>query len=1242
MKKKLLSVFLTLSLVLAMAVPAFASEYTVKAGDTLWGIAQSQLGSGLKWNDIYEANKGTVKDPQVIFVGQKLNIPDGKSSTGTYKGTGIGYGGSNQPIEVEITLSADKKLTAINVTAKPGETASVGGMAVKPYTDAIVAAQSIRVDTVAGATATCVGIRQAVQNALKAAGMTPNDLKAVEVAKTPVTDQTVDVVVVGAGGAGMTAAITAAQAGKSVVVLEKLGIAGGNTSRSTGGMNAADTVYQDKYEFAGDAGITKTLKSAEAYSNLTELAATVQKEYDDWKAAGSKGYFDSVNLMILDTMVGGHGINNIDLVTVLAKNSAAGIEWLKSIGANLDNVGSFGGASVNRIHWPKNAAGLKTNVGSYIVPIMEKACETNGVKILYNTAASDIVMKDGKAVGVKTENGATISAKSVILASGGFGADLKWVAELNPALDGFVTTNAKSITGDGIKMAQKVGAALVDMNQIQIHPTVEQKTSSLITEGLRGDGAILVNQEGNRFCDEVGTRDAVSAAELAQTGGYAYLIVDQAMVDASATIQGYVKKGFTVQGATYSELATAIGAPAAALEATMAKWNQNVANKADPDFNRTSFTNPLNTAPYYAIKLAPGVHHTMGGVKIDTETHVIDTNGNIIPGLFAAGEVTGGVHGGNRLGGNAVADIVVFGRIAGQNAADNAGIATYTATTPAHNAPITVSVTMNGNKIAKVEVSNEIETRGVGKVAIEVMTKRIVDTQSLACDAVTGASVTSNAIKRAAIQALRNGGVDTTELTKAPAKPVAKDATYDADVVVVGGGGAGLAAAVSAAQSGATVVVVEKLDILGGSTNVSEGALNAVDPVRQGAQGIEDSVEKFISDTFNGGHEKGTMELIEYLCNNSMAAVEWLETVGVEFSGEVGRATGALWDRSHYPAENGKTSKSGNIYIQTFDKVLKGMDNVTILTGTEAKELITADGAVTGVKATGKQGETVTLNAKNGVILATGGFGSNKDLLAEYNTGVWAHVDLTKLGCTNMSLSAQGQGIEMARKVGADVTGMDDIQVHPCGTPGTGLMENIRTSGNNRIFVNIHGDRFVNEGAARDTLAQAIFDQEEQTYYVVVNSVRFPSRDWVDAYGGTIASMVAQGVVVEADTLAELAEKTGMDAAKLQASVDAHNAVARGEKEDELGFKPGNGEVELTTGPWYACKKVPTVHHTMGGLLIDTDTHVIGTDGNVITGLYAAGEVTGGIHGSNRLGGNAIADIMTFGKQAGANAAAGK
>lgn len=562
----------------------------------------------------------------------------------------------------------------------------------------------------------------------------------------------------------------------------------------------------------------------------------------------------------------------------------------------------------------------------------------------------------------------------------------------------------------------------------------------------------------------------------------------------------------------------------------------------------------------------------------------------------------------------------------------------YEATTTGHNAPITVAVTVSDNTIEKVEVTNDNETIGVGKVAIDQMCARIVEQQSLAVDTLTGATITSYAILRAAGDALEQAGFDVAALKASEEKAPEADAEFSADVVVVGGGGAGLAAAISAGQNGANVIVVEKLDILGGSTNVSEGALNAVDPVRQGAQGIEDSVEKFITQTYEGGHQVGDMELITYMCENAMSTVEWMESLGVTFKDEVGTATGALWQRSHYP-----TTPSGNSYIRVFSDDIDQMDNVSVMLGTTAEELIVEDGKVVGVKAAAKDGHTVTIHAANGVVLATGGFGANKTLLKEYNTGVWAHVDVTTLGCTNLAQSATGAGIEMAVAIGADVTGMSDIQLHPCGTPGTGLMENIRTSGRNRVFVNIHGDRFVNEGAARDVLAQAIFDQEEQTYWIVVNSVRYPSRDYVDSNGATIANMVAQGSVIEAETLEELAEKTGMDAEKLIASIDNYNAVVRGEATDELGFEANNkADVEMTEGPWYACKKVPTVHHTMGGLKINVNTEVLDTEGNVIPGLYAAGEVTGGIHGSNRLGGNAIADCMTYGRLAGEQAAANK
>ena len=474
----------------------------------------------------------------------------------------------------------------------------------------------------------------------------------------------------------MTAALTAAAEGKSVIIVESQPIVGGNSVRATGGMNAGDTQYQDNAEFGQAAGVEKGLAAAEAYADDATVAALIAAVKAQWAAYQQNpvGYFDSVELMQLDTIVGGKGVNDADLVKVMAENSAAGVEWLVGYGIELNNTGAFGGASVNRIHWPK-VDGKKTSVGSYMIPLMEKACnEEENIQILFETTAYSIITKDGAAAGIVAEgkNGetVTVTADAVILATGGFGANLEMVAELKPELEGFMTTNAAGLQGQGIAMAEAIGAATVDMNQIQIHPTVQFDTAALITEGLRGDGAILVNAEGKRFIDEVGTRDVVSAAEIAQTGSYSWLIVDQAMLDASATIAGYVKKGFVKEGKTYEELANVCGMDAANFAATMEAWNGYVAAKNDPEFGRVSFTKPLDNAPYYAIKVTAGIHHTMGGLKINADTQVLTAEGEIIPGLYAAGEVTGGVHGANRLGGNAVCDFVVFGRIAGAEAAE--------------------------------------------------------------------------------------------------------------------------------------------------------------------------------------------------------------------------------------------------------------------------------------------------------------------------------------------------------------------------------------------------------------------------------------------------------------------------------------------------------------------------------------------------------------------------------------------
>ena len=535
------------------------------------------------------------------------------------------------PVKVTITVS-ENAITGVLIDAT-GETPELGGLAAGKLSASIMEAQTPNVDALSGATVTSSAIIKAATAALEAAGADIGVLDANRKDKGetgPKEEKTIDteIVIIGAGGAGMSAAIMVHQAGKEFVLLEKMPYAGGNTTKATGGMNAAETHYQKE-----------------------------------------QGIEDSTALFAADTMKGGHALNDPELVATLANRSAEAIDWLDTIGASLPKISYSGGASVNRIHAPEDGSG----VGGYLVDRFSAKLDELGVQIMFNTAATELLTDaEGKICGVKAEgedSNYTINCKAVILATGGFGANEDMYTQYRPDLKGTVTTNAPGATGDGIVMAQALGADLVDIEQIQLHPTVEQTTSMLITESVRGDGAILVNQSGVRFTNELLTRDAVSAAELEQEGQYAWIIFDQNLRDHLKATEKYVKSGITVQADTIEGLAELLAIDPATLAKTLEDWNGYVKNQRDPDFGRTTGMDAdLTTPPYYAIKIAPGIHHTMGGVKINTAAQVINTEGQAIPGLFAAGEVTGGVHGGNRLGGNAVADIVIFGRIAAESA----------------------------------------------------------------------------------------------------------------------------------------------------------------------------------------------------------------------------------------------------------------------------------------------------------------------------------------------------------------------------------------------------------------------------------------------------------------------------------------------------------------------------------------------------------------------------------------------
>ncbi len=438
-----------------------------------------------------------------------------------------------------------------------------------------------------------------------------------------------DVIVIGSGGAGMTSAISAFDAKVKVVVLEKMPITGGNTQLAAGGMNATETVFQKK-----------------------------------------RGIQDSVKIMFDDTLKGGKNMARPELVEILAKNSSSSIDYLTSLGADMSDIGRMAGASRDRCHRPTGGEA----VGHHIIQVMRTNAIKRGMDVRTGAKVLKIFGTPGGAVsGVLIQNKLgefyTIEAPAIILASGGFSANLERVAKYQPSYAKFSSTNQPGATGDGLDLAAEFGAKLIDMEQIQIHPTQAAGSKILITEAVRGNGAIFVNREGKRFVNELTTRDAASAAVLKQTGGSAFLVFDETIRRSLKQIEGYFHLELVKSGKTPEDLGKAMGADGGNLAVTLETYNKYQAAKKDDQFGRADMPRPIKDPGFHSIEIRPGIHYTMGGVAIDTRTRVLDRNNNAIPGLFAAGEVTGGVHGGNRLGGNSISETITFGRIAGREAA---------------------------------------------------------------------------------------------------------------------------------------------------------------------------------------------------------------------------------------------------------------------------------------------------------------------------------------------------------------------------------------------------------------------------------------------------------------------------------------------------------------------------------------------------------------------------------------------
>ena len=606
-----------------------------------------------------------------------------------------------------------------------------------------------------------------------------------------------------------------------------------------------------------------------------------------------------------------------------------------------------------------------------------------------------------------------------------------------------------------------------------------------------------------------------------------------------------------------------------------------------------------------------------------------------------------------------------------------AATGTYEGKAMGHNAEIDVAVTLDNNKITSVKILKNFETPAVSELPKKVIPQMIVDNQSLKVDRISGATFTSMGILNAVRSALGKAGVDPQQYMKGEriAHKVQVPTSTDSDVVVVGGGGAGLAAAVAAARAGGKVVLIEKMSFLGGNTVLAGGALNAADPALEAKQKMSAGQRKMVDEllaekprnelqaqllaslkkqwdaavkknpdilfdcpelhalqTYKAGDYAADLQLIDKLSRLAPATVDRLAKMGLKWNDFSSQYVGAIWPRCHDAANY----TSGQGYIDTFRKTIAEEKlPVQILLQTKAKELIKKDGRVVGVKAEGPNGESVTLNARKGVIMTSGGFGANVEMRQKYDT-IWGGKLGKNIGTTN-SRAITGEGMLMAEKAGAKLIDMGYIQLLPVTDPQNGTVSGICQG--TAIYVNTEGKRFVNEMGRRDELSKAALAQPGGVFYrmCTVKNARL-NKDGMTTLGLPIETFIKNGKVIRGENVDALAKKINVDPKVLKETFDKFNEFCRSQGQDtEFGRPSCAPNIPMYEGPYFAELRTPSVHHTMGGIQVDVNSQALDANGKPIPGLYAAGEVTGGIHGTNRVGGNAISDALTFGNEAGKN-----
>ena len=548
---------------------------------------------------------------------------------------------------------------------------------------------------------------------------------------------------------------------------------------------------------------------------------------------------------------------------------------------------------------------------------------------------------------------------------------------------------------------------------------------------------------------------------------------------------------------------------------------------------------------------------------------------------------------------------------------------TYSATAQGRNGDVTVTATFTENEITDIQVAHE-ETPTIGDVAIEQLTALALDNQSLALDAVTGATLASDAFKQALEDCVKQAGGDVEALKEKAVVPeaVSYDVT-EADIIIVGAGGAGLTAAKAASDKGASVILIEKSGVIGGNSLCSQMGINAADSKVQEGLNMEFATSELLKEAQMqwGGREN----LVDTYVENSGKAVDWFaDELGIEFSGK----TGDRVDPDDPLASVGEDHPSGsdlfmvkadadgftsNTIINTLSKSIDG-EKIVLYVNTEATALVTDDsGTVTGVKAVTADGSEMEFTGK-AVLLATGGFGQNHEMVVRYRPD-FANAITDEIAPTT------GDGIVMAEAIGAKTVDMGEMQTFPHVPVGDTWLSPMGMPGGfmtTALFVNQDAQRYTTEGfdsSIPGTLAQ------EHAFVI------FSEDDMND----DLKRLEGRGLVKNGETAEELAGQLGLDGAALAATIEQWNADCDAGKDSQFDRQ----NLKKLEGRLYGYAFGVGAHYMMGGVLINEKTQVLDQDEQPIAGLYAAGEVTGGFHGTKRVDGSGTGDAFVFGYVAG-------